>query len=74
MMVLIGYLVPTIIAIFIVGFFAPLVGLVIGFFIHMFIMIYEIHTVLVIKDKRDRRDKVQIAVEQYKRERDLKQK
>jgi len=27
-MVLIGYFVPTIIAIFIVGFFAPLVGLV----------------------------------------------
>jgi len=66
-----GYLFPTIIAIFIVGPFAPLVGLVIGFFIHMFSMIYEIHKVLVIKDNRD---KVQIAVEEYKRERDLKQK
>ena len=69
-MVLIGYFVPTIIAIFIVGFFAPLVGLVVGVFIHMFIMIYEIHKVLV---KKDKRDKVQIAVEEYKRERDLKQ-
>lgn len=54
MMVYMGYLFPTIIAIFIVGPFAPLVGLVIGFFIHMFIMIYEIHKVLVKKDKRDK--------------------
>ncbi len=71
MMVLIGYLLPTIIAIFLVGAFAPLVGLVVGFFIHMFIMIFEIHNVLV---KKDKRDKVLIAVEEYKRERDLKQK
>ncbi len=37
----------------------------------MFIMIFEIHKELV---KKDKRDKVQIAVEEYKRERDLKQK
>jgi len=71
MMVLIGYLLPTIIAIFVVGAFAPLVGLVVGFFIHMFIMIFEIHKIVVKKDKRDR---VQMAVEEYKRERDIKQK
>lgn len=71
MMVLIGYLLPTIIAIFVVGAFAPLVGLVVGFFIHMFIMIFEIHKIVV---KKDKRDKVQMAVEEYKRERDLKQK
>ena len=70
-MVLIGYLLPTVIAIFIVGAFAPLVGLVVGFFFHMFIMIFEIHKILVQKDKRD---KVQIVVEEYKRERDLNQK
>ena len=74
MMVLIGYLLPTIIAIFIVGPFAPIVGLVVGFFIHMFIMIVEIHNELVKKDKRDKRDKVEIAFEEYKRERYLKQK
>ena len=71
MMVLIGYLLPTIIAIFVVGAFAPLVGLVVGFFIHMFIMIFEIHKIVV---KKDKRDKVQMAVEEYKRERDIKQK
>ena len=71
MMVLIGYLLPTIIAIFVVGAYAPLVGLVVGFFIHMFIMIFEIHKIVV---KKDKRDKGQMAVEEYKRERDLKQK
>ncbi len=71
MVVLIGYLLPTVIAIFVVGAFAPLVGLVVGFFIHMFIMIFEIHKIVV---KKDKRDKVQMAVEEYKRERDLKQK
>lgn len=70
MMVLIGYLLPTIIAIFVVGAFAPLVGLVVGFFIHMFIMIFEIHKIVV---KKDKRDKVQMAVEEYKRERDFEQ-
>ena len=69
-MVLIGYLLPTLIAIFLVGAFAPLVGLVVGFFIHMFIMIFEIHKIVV---KKDKRVKDHIAFEEYKSERDFEQ-
>jgi MFS superfamily sulfate permease-like transporter len=41
-MVALGYLVPTIIAIFFVGFFAPLVGIVVGFFIHIIVLLLKI--------------------------------
>ncbi|AYC30093.1 hypothetical protein [Paenisporosarcina cavernae] len=68
-MVAFGYIFPTLIAFIFVGYFAPLIGLVVGFFFHLFIMIYEIHSVVVPKDKRD---KVLIAVERYKQERELK--
>lgn len=37
-MIALGYIVPTIIAFFFAGPFAPLVGLVVGFFIHMIIL------------------------------------
>lgn len=37
-----GYIIPTIIAIFFVGFYAPIVGIVVGFFIHIFILLLRI--------------------------------
>lgn len=45
-MVALGYLVPTIIAIFFVGVFAPLVGIVVGFFIHIIVLLIRISTKL----------------------------
>jgi hypothetical protein len=41
-MVALGYIVPTIIAIFFVGFFAPLVGIIVGFFIHIITLLLRI--------------------------------
>lgn len=37
-MIALGYIIPTIIAIFFVGFFAPLVGIVVGFFINIIVL------------------------------------
>lgn len=45
-MVALGYLVPTIIAIFFVGVFAPFVGIVVGFFIHIIVLLIRISTKL----------------------------
>ncbi|AYC30082.1 hypothetical protein [Paenisporosarcina cavernae] len=69
-MVILLYIIPTLLATIFVGFFAPIVGIIVGFFIHLFIMVYEIHNVVVTKDKRD---KVLAAVEDYKRERALQE-
>ncbi|MDM5189167.1 hypothetical protein QUF99_18235 [Bacillus sp. DX4.1] len=41
-MVALGYIVPTIIAIFFVGFYAPLVGIVVGFFLHIIVFLIRI--------------------------------
>ncbi|KPB06250.1 hypothetical protein [Bacillus sp. CHD6a] len=38
MIVLLGYIVPTIVATFFIGFFAPLVGMGVGFFIHIIVL------------------------------------
>lgn len=37
-----GYIVPTIIAILFVGFYAPFVGVIVGFLIHGFILLIRI--------------------------------
>ncbi|MFP3919480.1 hypothetical protein U5N28_16895 [Lysinibacillus telephonicus] len=42
MAVAFGYIVPTIIAILFVGYYAPLVGVIVGFLIHSFILLIKI--------------------------------
>jgi MFS superfamily sulfate permease-like transporter len=37
-MIALGYILPTIIAVFFVGFFAPLVGIVVGFFFNIIVL------------------------------------
>ncbi|MFE7064252.1 hypothetical protein ACFVAD_19155 [Sutcliffiella sp. NPDC057660] len=41
-MIALGYIVPTIIALFVIGPFAPLVGMIVGFFIHIIILLLRI--------------------------------
>lgn len=41
-MIVLGYLMPTVIATFFIGFYAPLVGIVIGFFIHILVLLFRI--------------------------------
>lgn len=41
-MIAFGYILPTLIAILFVGYYAPLVGIVVGFFIHIFVLLIRI--------------------------------
>lgn len=41
-MIALGYIVPTIIALFLIGPFAPLVGMIVGFFTHIIILLIRI--------------------------------